>query len=91
MRDTSRRRTLRFLASSRTVAVRSTRVEPIEHVLSCDKEVEGQVAVVLVVIGEAPAGYLNYYPTCDTITQNTVGDIAFECGGSWVLLRNIGV
>jgi hypothetical protein len=37
----------------------------------------------LVVIGEAPAEHLNYYPSCDTITQNSAGDITFDCEGTW--------
>lgn len=37
----------------------------------------------LVVIGEAPSEDLNYYPTCDTITQNSTGDITFDCVEGW--------
>jgi beta-lactamase superfamily II metal-dependent hydrolase len=37
----------------------------------------------LVVIGEAGAGHLHYYPTCNTITQNSAGDITFDCQGQW--------
>lgn len=33
----------------------------------------------LIVIGEAPSEYLNYYDGYDTITQNSAGDITFEC------------
>ncbi len=33
----------------------------------------------IVVIGEAPAQHLNYYPGYNTITQNSAGDITFEC------------
>jgi hypothetical protein len=33
----------------------------------------------LIVIGEAPAEHLNYYDGYDTITQNSAGDITFEC------------
>lgn len=33
----------------------------------------------IVVIGEAPAENLNYYEGYDTITQNSAGDIVFEC------------
>lgn len=33
----------------------------------------------LIIIGEAPAKYLNYYEGFDTITQNSAGDITFEC------------
>lgn len=32
----------------------------------------------LIVIGEAPSEYLNYYKGYDTITQNSAGDITFE-------------
>lgn len=38
-----------------------------------------RLAPKLVVIGEAPSEYLDYYPTCDTITQNSAGDISFDC------------
>ena len=33
----------------------------------------------LIVVGEAPSRYLNYYPGYDTITQNAAGDITFDC------------
>jgi beta-lactamase superfamily II metal-dependent hydrolase len=33
----------------------------------------------VVVIGEAPSEHLNYYPGYNTITQNTAGDITFDC------------
>jgi hypothetical protein len=33
----------------------------------------------IVVIGEAPSKNLNYYNGYDTITQNSAGDIIFEC------------
>jgi Metallo-beta-lactamase superfamily len=33
----------------------------------------------LVVIGVAPSEHLHYYDAYDTITQNTCGDITFEC------------
>jgi beta-lactamase superfamily II metal-dependent hydrolase len=33
----------------------------------------------LIVIGEAPSEYLNYYQGYDTITQNSTGDILFDC------------
>jgi beta-lactamase superfamily II metal-dependent hydrolase len=33
----------------------------------------------VVVVGEAPSGHLNYYPGYDTITQNSAGDILFDC------------
>lgn len=34
----------------------------------------------IVIIGEAPAEHLNYYGDYNTITQNSAGDIVFECG-----------
>ena len=33
----------------------------------------------IIVIGEAPSKHLNYYSDYDTITQNSAGDIVFEC------------
>jgi len=33
----------------------------------------------IIVIGEAPSGNLYYYPGYNTITQNSAGDITFEC------------
>jgi len=33
----------------------------------------------LVIIGEAPSEHLNYYEKYDKITQNSAGDIIFEC------------
>lgn len=33
----------------------------------------------IIVIGEAPSDELNYYKNYNTITQNTAGDITFEC------------
>ena len=33
----------------------------------------------IIVIGEAPSKYLNYYPGYNTIKQNSAGDIVFEC------------
>lgn len=38
----------------------------------------------IIVIGEAPSGYLNYYSNYFTITQNSVGDITFECGDNYI-------
>ena len=37
----------------------------------------------LIVVGEAPSKHLHYYPDHDTITQNTAGDITFDCGTGW--------
>ncbi len=33
----------------------------------------------LIIIGEAPSEYLNYYEGYNTITQNSAGDITFDC------------
>lgn len=33
----------------------------------------------IIVVGEAPSKYLHYYPGYNTITQNTAGDIVFQC------------
>lgn len=33
----------------------------------------------IIIIGEAKSGHLNYYQGWDTITQNSAGDIIFEC------------
>ena len=33
----------------------------------------------IIIIGEAPSQHLNYYPEYNTITQNSAGDIVFEC------------
>jgi len=33
----------------------------------------------IVIVGEAPSVYLNYYDGYNTITQNSAGDITFEC------------
>lgn len=38
----------------------------------------------LVIIGEAPAEDLNYYSGHNVITQNSAGDITFECDGKMV-------
>jgi beta-lactamase superfamily II metal-dependent hydrolase len=38
----------------------------------------------IIVIGEAPSQHLNYYQGYDTITQNSAGDITFECESGWV-------
>lgn len=38
----------------------------------------------IIVIGEADAEYLHYYQEYNTITQNTGGDITFECEENWV-------
>jgi hypothetical protein len=33
----------------------------------------------IIVIGEAPSGQLNYYAGYNTITQNSAGNITFDC------------
>ncbi len=33
----------------------------------------------VIIIGEAPSKYLNYYQSYNTITQNSAGDIIFKC------------
>jgi len=38
----------------------------------------------LIVIGEAPSKYLNYYSGYNTIKQNSAGDIVFDCSGDKV-------
>ena len=38
----------------------------------------------IIVIGEAPSEELNYYAGYDTITQNSAGDIIFDCDGKKV-------
>ncbi len=38
----------------------------------------------IVIIGEAPSEHLNYYRGYNTITQNSAGDITFECVGNKV-------
>lgn len=39
-----------------------------------------QMAPKIVVVGEAPSKDLEYYRGYNTITQNTAGDIVFQCG-----------
>ena len=45
----------------------------------------------IVVVGEAPSSDLDYYTGYNTITQNTSGDIAFECleGKTHVFVGNV--
>jgi len=38
----------------------------------------------IIVIGEAPSAHLNYYPGYNTITQNSAGDITFDCGDGYI-------
>jgi beta-lactamase superfamily II metal-dependent hydrolase len=33
----------------------------------------------IIIVGEAPSEHLHYYPGYNTITQNSAGDIVFEC------------
>jgi beta-lactamase superfamily II metal-dependent hydrolase len=33
----------------------------------------------IIIVGEAPSEHLHYYPGYNTITQNSAGDIHFEC------------
>jgi beta-lactamase superfamily II metal-dependent hydrolase len=43
-----------------------------------------QLRPKIIVIGEAPSRHLNYYGGYETLTQNSTGDIIFECDGSKV-------
>ncbi len=43
------------------------------------KSMLDQMSPEIIVVGEAPSKYLHYYPDHDTITQNTAGDIIFDC------------
>lgn len=38
-----------------------------------------KLAPKIIVIGEAPSEHLNYYSSYNTITQNSAGDILFDC------------
>ena len=38
----------------------------------------------IIIIGEAPSKYLNYYQGYNTITQNSAGDIIFDCNDNYV-------
>jgi beta-lactamase superfamily II metal-dependent hydrolase len=38
----------------------------------------------IIVIGEAPSQHLNYYAGYNTITQNSAGDIIFECADGYI-------
>ena len=37
----------------------------------------------IIIIGEAPSEHLNYYCGYNTITQNSAGDIVFDCNGDF--------
>lgn len=43
------------------------------------KEILDKIKPKLIIIGEAPSNNLNYYNGYNTITQNSAGDIIFEC------------
>ena len=43
-----------------------------------------QIDPKLIVIGEAPSMHLDYYQGYDRITQNSAGDIVFECVATFV-------
>jgi len=43
-----------------------------------------QMSPKIIVIGEASAEHLNYYAGYNTITQNSAGEITFECGDTVV-------
>ena len=38
----------------------------------------------IIVIGEAPSRHLHYYGSYETLTQNSAGDIVFDCEGDKV-------
>ncbi len=38
----------------------------------------------VIVIGEAPSEHLNYYSSYNTITQNSAGDIIFDCDSEYI-------
>ena len=48
------------------------------------KSILDEMSPQIVVIGEAPSEYLNYYSSYNTITQNSTGSIYFECVTNWV-------
>lgn len=43
------------------------------------REILDKIKPKLIIIGEAPSNNLNYYNGYNTITQNSAGDIIFEC------------
>ncbi len=43
-----------------------------------------QMSPKIILIGEAPSMHLNYYDDYNSITQNSAGDIIFECTGTLV-------
>ena len=48
------------------------------------KEILDKMKVKLIVIGEAPSENLDYYNGYNTITQNSAGDITFDCKGGYI-------
>jgi hypothetical protein len=46
------------------------------------KEWLDQLNPTLIIVGEAPSANICYYPNHDTITQNSAGDITFNCHDS---------
>jgi beta-lactamase superfamily II metal-dependent hydrolase len=45
-----------------------------------------QMAPNLIIIGEAPSEYLDYYEGYNTITQNSAGDITLDCDGDKIYI-----
>lgn len=43
-----------------------------------------RMAPQIIVIGEAPSAHLNYYAGYNTITQNSAGDIVFDCEDDYI-------
>lgn len=44
------------------------------------KSILDKIKPKLIVIGEAESDYIDYYDGYDTITQNSAGNIVFDCG-----------
>lgn len=59
------------------------------------KEILDKIKPSIIVVGEAPTEDLNYYSNYNTITQNSAGDIVFDCGSQkvdiYVSNENYGV
>ena len=47
-------------------------------------DVLDRLAPQIIVVGEAPSKYLNYYTGYNTIKQNSAGDITFDCADDYV-------
>ena len=49
-----------------------------------------KIDATIIVVGEAPSSEVTYYDGWDTITQNSAGDIVFEClsGKAHVFVSN---